>query len=256
MVEEGSRSLASMTTDEIGAAVAERYGMVARVPAQKHGFPVGRAFAESVGYAPSDLDSLPASCAESFTGAGNPQEFVGLREGDIVLDLGCGCGLDALLYARRVAPSGGVIGLDFAQPMVDQATRNARNAGLEHVRFVCAPASAIPLPDASVDVVTANGILNLSPDRDAIVRDVVRVLRPGGRMTFAEITLREERVIDARETLDDWFRCIGGAESGEALKRRLERAGLTNPEILDMRRNARTNHPATICSVVTAQKPE
>lgn len=256
MVEDGSRSLASMTTDEISAAVAERYGMVARAPEQKHGFPVGRAFAESVGYAPSDLDPLPASCAASFTGAGNPQDYVVLEDGDIVLDLGCGCGLDALLYARRVGRSGGVIGLDFSQPMVDQASRNAAEAGFEHVRFVCASASTIPLPDASVDVVTANGILNLSPDRDAILRDVVRVLRPGGRMTFAEITLREERMTDARETLDDWFRCIGGAESGDALKRRLERAGFCDAEILDMRRNARTNHPATICSVVTARKPD
>ena len=255
MGDNGSRSLASMTTDEISAAVAERYGMVARTPGAKLGFPVGREFALTVGYQANDLDDLPASCAASFTGAGNPQAFVEFEAGDIVLDLGCGCGLDALLYAKRVGRTGGVVGLDFSESMVAKATQNAREAGLENVRFVCAPASKIPLPDASVEVVTANGILNLSPGRDAILKDALRVLRPGGAMTFAEITLREEGIVDSRETLNDWFRCVGGAEAGDGLLRRMTRAGFTDATILDSRRNARTGHPASICSVITARKP-
>jgi len=249
------RALADMTASEISAAVADRYGRVASAPAEKFGFPVGRAFAESVGYPPPLLDSLPASLSESFTGAGNPQPFVDARPGETVLDLGCGAGLDLLLYARAVGGKGRAIGLDMAQPMIDKARRNLAAAGAPSAEFLCARADSIPLPSASVDLVTANGIFNLSPDKDAVMRECVRVLKPRGRMIFAEIVLKESLPGEARKDIQDWFRCIGGADVRENFLDRLRRAGFADARILWEGRNARTGHAASLCAILRADKP-
>ncbi len=186
----GSRSLKDMTALEIKRAVADKYSEVAAAPQEKFNFPVGRAFAESVGYTASLLDTLPPSMWESFTGAGNPQPYVHPREGETVLDLGCGAGLDLRLYARAVAPSGKAYGLDLSEVMIAKARRNMEEIGLDGVELLCAPSDAIPLPGASVDLVAANGIFNLSPDKDAVMKEVHRVLKPGGRTVFAEIVLK------------------------------------------------------------------
>jgi len=233
-------------------AVAERYGRVATEPAEKHGFPVGRAFAEDVGYAGSLLDWAPASVVDSFTGAGNPRPFICAPVEASALDLGCGAGLDALATAREVGATGTVVGLDFSKDMVEKADAGAKAAGLTNTRFVCSDAGATPFGDASFDLITFNGILNLSPDKDAILREIARLLRPRGRLVFAEIVL--ERTLDdvARDTLDDWFRCIGGAETTEALLERMRSCGLKNPEVLALGRNARTGHEASRCGVFTA----
>ncbi len=246
--------LAAMTPDQIQAAVADRYGRVATNPEEKFGFPVGRTFAESVGYKPSVLDELPASMSESFTGAGNPQAFVNPNEGDSLLDLGCGAGLDLLLYARKVGPTGRVIGLDMACPMVEKARANLTGCGITNAEFLCAGASDIPLEDASVDLVTANGILNLSPERDPVIREAARVLKPGGSFIFAEIALQEELPDEVRTSINDWFRCIGGAERLEDLEARLVRCGFRSASCLSSGRNARTGHPSSICAVFEATR--
>lgn len=248
-----SNPLTNMTDEEIMAAVSERYGQVAESPHGKFNFPVGRAFAESVGYDPALLASLPAGLSESFTGAGNPQPFVDARPGEVVLDLGCGAGLDVYHYARAVGPKGRVYGLDFSEAMLRNAEENLRTAGIKNVSFLHAPADRIPLHDASVDLVTANGIFNLSPDKDAVMREVARVLTPAGRTVFAEIIAKEELPSDMRRDLNDWFRCIGGALTKEKLFERLRRAGLVNSQILWLGRNARTGHPLSICAVIRAE---
>ncbi len=243
-----------MPAPEISAAVADRYGRVASAPAEKFGFPVGRKFAQSVGYSSALLDSLPPALSESFTGAGHPQPFVDARPGETLLDLGCGAGLDLLLYARAVGGEGQVIGLDMAQPMIDKARRNLAGVGVKNAEFLSARADAIPLPDASVDLVTANGIFNLSPSKDAVMRECVRVLKPGGRMIFAEIILKEPLPGEARKDIQDWFRCIGGADVRDDFLARLTRAGFASARILWEGRNARTGHAASLCAVVRADK--
>jgi ubiquinone/menaquinone biosynthesis C-methylase UbiE len=248
------KTLAEHTSDEIKAAVAERYGQVATSPGQKFSFPVGRKFAESVGYDSALLDRLPKSMWESFTGAGNPQPFVDAQAGETVLDLGCGAGLDLYLYAQKVGPSGRLYGLDLSRAMIDKAQHNLASVGVANVGWLHAPADAIPLADNSVDLVTANGIYNLSPDKDAVMREVARVLRPGGRTVFAEIVLKSELPREIRREINDWFRCIGGALVERDFLAHLESNGLVSPQVLSLRRNARTGHELALCAVIRAQK--
>lgn len=247
------RPLIEYSPDEIKAAVAARYGQVAAAPEQKFNFPVGRQFAESVGYDPAVLGQLPQGMWESFTGAGNPQPYVDAQAGETVLDLGCGAGLDLCLYARQVGPTGKLYGLDLSKPMLDKARDNLRQVGVLNVQWLHAAADAIPLPDGSVDLVTANGIFNLSPDKDAVMREVARVLRPGGRTIFAEIVLTSELPTDDRREISDWFRCIGGALVEHDLLSRLQTHGLIHPEVLWIGRNARTGHELARCAVIRAE---
>ncbi len=248
------KPLAEHSSEEIKAAVAERYGLVATAPGQKFNFPVGRKFAESVGYDPALLDRLPCGMSESFTGAGNPQAFVDARPGETVLDLGCGAGLDLYLYARKVGPSGRLYGLDLSRAMIEKARENLASVGVANVEWLHAPADAIPLADNSVDLVTANGIYNLSPDKDAVMREVARVLRPGGRTVFAEVVLKSELPTEIRREINDWFRCIGGALVEQDFLGRLVANGLADPRVLSLGRNARTGHELALCAVIRAGK--
>ncbi len=246
--------LAEQSCEEIKSAVAERYGFVATAPGQKYNFPVGRKFAESVGYESELLDCLPHGIWESFTGAGNPQAFVDAKLGEAVLDLGCGAGLDLFHYAQKVGPTGQLFGLDLARPMLDKARSNLADLEINNVEWLHAPADAIPLLDSSVDLVTANGIYNLSPDKDAVMKEVVRVLRAGGRTIFAEIVLKSELPQEARCEINDWFRCIGGALVEQDFMSRLQSHGLANAQILWKGRNARTGHELSMCAVIRADK--
>ncbi len=248
------KTLAEHSPEEIKAAVAERYSSVATTPDQKFNFPVGRTFAESVGYDAALLNRLPRGMWESFTGAGNPQAFVDAKPGETVLDLGCGAGLDLYMYSQRVGAEGQLYGLDLSQAMLDKACQNFSAMGIENVEWLNAPADMIPLPDESVDLVTANGIYNLSPDKDAVMREVARVLRPGGRTIFAEIVLKSELPSEVRYEISDWFRCIGGALVQQDFLNRMEANGLANPQILWLGRNARTGHELSNSAVIRAEK--
>lgn len=248
-------NLQRMSPEDIKHAVREKYSRVASAPGAKFNFPVGRKFAESVGYASELLDKLPPSMWESFTGAGNPQPYIDIKHGEKVLDLGCGAGLDLYLYAQAAGFDGKVYGLDLSQEMIAKARRNMELLNALNVEFFCAPADRIPLPDKSVDIVTANGIYNLSPDKDAVMREVARVLRPGGRTVFAEIVLKSGGLPEEiRKNINDWFRCIGGAlPQGDFLKS-LELAGFSESKILWTGRNARTGHELALCAVIRAEK--
>jgi len=248
------RKIGDMSAEEIKQAVAEKYSDVALRPRAKFNFPVGRKFAESVGYPSGLLDSLPAPLWESFTGAGNPQPHVEPQPGRIVLDLGCGAGLDLYLYAEAVGPWGKAYGLDLSEAMIAKAQLNMKTLGVGNVELLCAPAAAIPLPAASVDLVTANGIYNLSPDKDAVMREVYRVLKLGGRTVFAEIVLKSPLPEELRKNIDDWFRCIGGALPKAEFLSRLQAVGFRDVQILWEGRNARTGHELSLCAVIRAAK--
>ena len=250
------KPLSEYTHDEIKLAVAARYGQVATAPSEKFNFPVGRKFAESVGYDSATLDGLPVGFLESFTGAGNPQAYVNAMQGETILDLGCGAGLDLCLYSAKVGPTGRLVGLDLSEDMLAKAKQNFAEAKIDNVEFLHAAADAIPVKDDSIDLVTANGIYNLSPDKNAVMREVLRVLRPGGRTIFAEIVLTEELPSDSRKEIGDWFRCIGGALVQQNFLSQMEANGFVDVRVLSLGKNARTGHSLSLCAVLSGMKPK
>jgi len=201
-----SQRIGELSTDDIRAAVAERYGQVATQPDGQFNFPVGRDFAAAIGYPADVLASLPDAAVRSFAGVTYYHARTCLQSGETVLDLGCGAGLDALLAARAVAPTGQVLAVDYAAPMVELARANAHTAGVENLRVEQAPIESLPFADATADVAQANGVFNLSPEKERAVAEVWRVLRPGGRIVAAEIVLNQAVADNERATLDDWFR--------------------------------------------------
>lgn len=192
--------------DELRAAVRERYGRVATRPDESYAFRVGREFAEALGYPAELMDALPERATEAFTGVATPVLRADLKPGETVLDLGCGGGLDLALAARAVGPTGRAIGIDMAPPMVERATETLRNLDFSWAEAREAYAESLPLADASVDCVVANGILNLSPDKSAVLAEIARILKPAGRFVLAETTLRSELPPDSVQSLEDWFR--------------------------------------------------
>lgn len=198
--------LSELAVDELRSAVGERYGQVATDPAGEFNFPVGREFAEAIGYPTETLDALPAAASRSFAGVAYYHPWANLSPGEFVLDLGCGAGLDMLMEAQAVGETGRVCGIDVAEPMVALARKIAAEDGLTNVAVIQSPVEHLPLEGASFDVVTANGIINLAPEKEQLAGEISRVLRPGGRFVAAEIVLREDVPASERATLDDWFR--------------------------------------------------
>jgi SAM-dependent methyltransferase len=192
------------TASEIRAAVEQRFAQVARSPGEEKKFPVGPASAKKLGYDSHEMDSLPPSVTESFCGVGNPLGLGELCAGQTVLDLGSGAGLDSLLAARRVGPTGKVVGVDLCPEMVEKARCNAELLGLHNVEFVEARIEKVPLPDESVDVVISNGVFNLCPDKPAVLAEAFRILHPGGRLQMADILLHEGVTPDEVARLGAW----------------------------------------------------
>ena len=193
------------SSGHIRDAVRKAYSAVAENPLGKHVFPVGRVFAESLGYPRELLADLPGVVVEAFTGVSNVSVRAEIPEGAAVLDVGCGAGLDALVAARRAGPAGRVIGVDFSRSMLSLGRRAAAEAGLSWVLFCEAAAEKLPLRDASVDVVLVNGIFNLNPAREAIFRELARVLRPGGALYAAELVLSEPLSAEVCASESNWF---------------------------------------------------
>ena len=201
----------NLNPDEIKKLVKDKYSKVACDPYGVYNFPVGKAFALKVGYPQEVLDTLPVSLMESFTGANNPQPFVELKPGEIVLDLGCGGGLDLYFYSQAVGPQGKVYGVDISEDMVNRAKDNMRKTERANTEIRIGESDSIPFNEAFFDLVASNGIYNLSPDKEAAMKEVFRVLKLGGRTVFCEIVLKEPLSEDERKNHSDWFRCIGGA---------------------------------------------
>jgi len=181
------------------------YGAAAEDPRRTHPFPVGRAFAESLGYPPELLAELPAVSVEAFAGVSNVGVGADIPGGAAVLDLGCGGGLDALIAAAKTGPLGRVIGVDFSGAMLDRARRGASEADLRNVEFHEADAERLPLEDVSVDVALVNGIFNLNPMRETIFRELARVVRPGGVVFAAELILKGPLETSELEDESNWF---------------------------------------------------
>ncbi|MFD6289529.1 arsenite methyltransferase [Streptomyces sp. NPDC060205] len=182
-------------------------------------------------YAADERDSLPAEAVAASLGCGNPTAVAELREGERVLDLGSGGGIDVLLSARRVGPTGKAYGLDMTDEMLALALANAEKAGATNVEFLKGTIEAIPLPAGTVDVVISNCVINLSTDKSAVFAETFRVLRPGGRMGVSDVVADDTLTPGRRAERGDYVGCIAGALSFAEYRRGLEAAGFTDIEI-------------------------
>jgi SAM-dependent methyltransferase len=250
-----NRTFLNMTKSEIEEAVRRKYSDVATNPCDSFNFPVGKEFALAVGYPETVLDALPESFTESFTGANNPQPYITLQRGEIVLDLGCGAGLDLYFYAKAIGSEGQVIGVDISEEMVKKARNNLEQMGMQNFELKRGRSDKIPLEDNAVDVVASNGIYNLSPDKEAVMREVLRVLKPGGRTVFCEIVLKKTLPEEIRKNITDWFRCIGGALPEKDFIDLMKQVGFEKVDVISKVRNARTGHELAVCANIRAYKP-
>jgi arsenite methyltransferase len=202
-------------------------------------------------YALSDHEQLPDTATLASLGCGNPTAVAELHEGETVLDLGSGGGIDVLLSAKRVGPTGRVHGLDMTDEMLALARENARKAGVENVEFHKGYIEQIPLPDASVDVVISNCVLNLSADKPRVLNEVARVLRPGGRFAISDVIADEDMDDATRADMQAYTGCIAGALTHREFTRALSEAGLTD---IDIRETHRV-HPQATSAIIRAQRP-
>jgi len=194
-----------LDTQVLRSEVSKVYARVAADPAGDFHFHRGPAYAaEFLGYDPAELAALPGECTASFAGIANPHSITPLVQGETALDIGCGAGMDLLLAARRVGPTGRAIGIDMTQAMRDKAQSCAAAAGLRNVEVHQGDATALPLADASVDVVISNGVLNLVPEKERAFAEIRRVLRPGGRLQLGDIVLDAELGEEIRRNIDLW----------------------------------------------------
>jgi SAM-dependent methyltransferase len=182
-------------------------------------------------YSADELALLPDETVRIALGVGNPTRRARLRPGEDVVDLGSGGGIDCLLAARAVGPSGSVVGIDFLSAMVERATRAAAEAGLPNARFVEGLIESVPLPDASVDVVISNGVVNLSPRKVRVLAEAFRILRPGGRLAIVDLVLEHDLPAEIQTHPAAWAGCLSGALSEVTLYKGLRRAGFRDVSI-------------------------
>src|SRR5689334_3401227 len=229
-----------MSTEYITEVVKEKYGQAAlRVSSGAGNACCGSApSSSSCGdpiisglYDCDQTEVVPEKAVNASLGCGNPTALAQLKAGEIVLDLGLGGGIDVLLSAKRVGPTGKVYGLDMTDEMLALARENQRKAGAANVEFLKGAIEAIPLPDAAVDVVISNCVINLSSDKDAVLRETFRVLRPGGRFAVSDVVVRGEVPAEIRRSMELWVGCIAGALDEADYAGKLRAAGFVDVEI-------------------------
>lgn len=183
----------------------QAYSAAAQNPSAEHPFPVGEAFALSLGYSHELLVSLPPRAAAAFSGVANLHSFAVIPPGSVVLDLGCGGGLDSLIAARRTGPSGRVIAVDFSSAMLAGASQSIKDSISVNIELVQSDAETLPLSNGRADVALVNGIFNLNPHREAIFRELSRVVRRGGQLFAAELILKSPLPPGTKSEDEDWF---------------------------------------------------
>jgi len=242
-------------------AVRSNYGSVAKSGLSSDDQGV-RAVAEAFGYSAEELASIPAE-ANMGLSCGNPTAIAHLREGETVVDLGSGGGLDVFLAADQVGPQGRAIGIDMTPEMIDLARRNAGKrqiaGGPANVEFHLAMIDALPLEDSSVDCVISNCVINLAPDKGAVFREIARVLKPSGRLAISDIALKRELPTELSEDLMAYVGCIAGAISIAEYRQELLDAGFSNVEVVDsgadLNAYAQIENQAVCCSPTMTEPP-
>jgi SAM-dependent methyltransferase len=202
---------AQVNREHLRAAIKSKYTEVALEPEKGFHFHTGRALAKMLVYPDETLAWLPESTVASFAGTGNPFSMSPMQPGETVVDVGCGAGFDTLQAARQVGPAGKVIAVDMTEAMLEKARAAAAALGLSNIRTRQGYAESLPVDDASVDVVISNGVINLTPDKTAVLREIWRVLKPGGRIQLADIAVRLPVPQDAKDDINLWSSCIAGA---------------------------------------------
>src|SRR5258708_1374919 len=229
-----------MSSEDVKATVRERYGQAAREVTQ--GAKTSCCSTTCCGgaaddpitsnlYTEAETGTLPGKAVLASLGCGTPTALAELREGETVLDLGSGGGIDVLLSARRVGAAGKAYGLDMTDEMLALARENQRQAGVTNVEFLKGEIEAIPLPDAAVDVVISNCVINLSGDKRRVLAEAFRVLRPGGRFAVADVVVRGSLPAALRRNLELWVGCVAGALEEAEFKELLREVGFETPEI-------------------------
>jgi SAM-dependent methyltransferase len=228
---------------EIKQAVRERYAAAAQQAAESaRASCCGPAQSECCGstekevvssdlYSIDEVSELPDAAVLASLGCGNPTALAELGAGEVVLDLGSGGGIDVLLSARRVGPTGKAYGVDMTDEMLELARRNQREAGIANVEFLRGSIEAVPLPDESVDVVISNCVINLSTDKDRVLREAFRVLRPGGRFAVSDIVIQGRLPDGLRQSLEAWSGCVAGALHEDEYREKLAAAGFSDSEV-------------------------
>jgi SAM-dependent methyltransferase len=195
---------AAVDVETLRCQISDKYTEVAKTPEKGFHFHTGRPLAMMLGYSEDVLQGLPAGTVESFAGTGDPFSMGALRPGETVLDIGCGAGFDSLTAARQVGEAGRVFSVDMTPAMLAKAAAGAREVGIGNIELREGLAEALPLDDSSVDVVISNGVINLCPDKMAVMQEIRRVLKPGGRVQIADIIVRKELPQDAKDDIDLW----------------------------------------------------
>jgi len=222
----------NINMDELRASICEEYSAVANDPERGFHFHTGRKLASILGYPEEWLERLPASAIESMAGTGNPFSLGELKPGEHVVDCGSGAGTDSLIAAHMVSPNGHVIGVDMTPEMLSKARRNAFESGITNVEFREGYLESLPIADAWADVVISNGVLNLVPDKDAALREMYRVLKPGGRLQLADIALQKPVPEGAKNDVTLWTGCIAGGMLKLELEQKILAAGFKEVDIL------------------------
>jgi arsenite methyltransferase len=223
-----------MSETVVRDAVREKYGEIARsVGKTSCCGPTacgGDAITSNL-YSDSETAGLPEEAVAVSLGCGNPTALIELEEGQTVLDLGSGGGIDVLLSAKRVGPTGKAYGLDMTDEMLALARENQQKAGATNVEFLKGTIEAIPLPDNAVDVIISNCVINLSTDKDAVLREAYRVLKPGGRFAVSDVVVRGDVPAEIRRNMELWIGCVAGALEASVYESKLQKAGFEEVEL-------------------------
>lgn len=251
-----------MTTSNITIheVVQERYGGIAAGGTQSCCGSAGSCSAQSLGYDAAHLETLPSEVVNLSLGCGDPVSIASLKPGEWVLDLGSGGGIDCFLAAKQVGESGYVIGVDMTPEMLKRANENKHKLGATNVEFRRGQIEALPVVDNSIDVILSNCVINLSPDKAAVFREALRVLKPGGRFSVSDIVTEGDFTPEMRADAAKWAECVTGAIPVEEYTDMMRAAGFTNIEVVDksdaegiVERQA--GMPRVFSARITANKP-
>ena len=223
----------ALDVERLERAVKQLYRNVAEAPNESYHFEMGRSLAERLGYPAEDLEHVPREALDSFAGVGYHFDLAELEVGDTVLDMGSGSGTDVFVAARRVGDAGGVTGVDMTPEQLEKSRRLQDERGFDNVSFEAGYVEELPFADGTFDVVSSNGVINLSPEKEQVFAEANRVLVPGGRLAISDISSEREMPTSIKTDSDLWAACIGGAEQIDAYRSIIEGAGFDVTEIRD-----------------------